>query len=154
MGKSIYQQLVAGAGDVDHNGETLNNVEMPKWLQELGQVYAKGLDKEEEEAALTDVLIDHEMISEFYSLAVQQAVVGWRAFTRPADLPHPELRGEKIKQSIEDLEQECRATALYYRPKPLQRPKAEATPEQQAADAINILKAKGMSVEDILAKYT
>ncbi|MCP4526178.1 MAG: hypothetical protein GY833_09740, partial [Aestuariibacter sp.] len=148
MGKSIYQQLINGEGDVDHNGETLTAVEMPKWLQQLGVVYAKGLDKEEEEAALTDVLIDHNMISEFYSLAVQQAVVGWRAFTRPTDLPHPELKGEKIKQSIKKLEQECRATALTYVPKPLQRPKTTVN-SKAASNAVDILRSMGWTEEEI-----
>ncbi len=151
MAQPIYTQLINGRGDIDHNGDTLKDVDMPEWLKELGQVYAKRLPLRKEIGGIFRVLWKYNMVSEFLGLAAQQAVVGWRAYTRPADLPHPTLKGDKIKQSIIILEDVCRERGLEYAPKGLPRPKVALTQEQIQAEAVKTLQAAGLSIEQITA---
>ncbi len=149
---SIYQQLVSGEVDVHHNGETLQHIEMPVWLFRIGETLKKALPKEEEEAEIMDTLVEHEVFSGFLSLGLQQAIVGLRAVCRPADLPG-ELKGELIKVSILADKVAVQERANDYKPKDLQRPKKEKTPEQTIDDAIATLEAAGMSKEQIRAKF-
>ena len=139
MGKSIYHQLVEGKFDVDHEGETLTNVPLPTWLGEMGEVLAKNMERADEEAALTDVLITHNLLSEFYSLAFQQSLVNLREITRP----------KKGMSIILDSEK-ARERAHSHKPTLLRRPKVALTPEQELKKSIEALIGKGMTQEDII----
>ena len=150
MGKSIYQQLIDGQVEVDHNGETLGNVKLPEWMQEIGSVLSQELDQADEEGKIMDILVENEIFSGFMAMALQQSLVAFRARVRPTDIANPELKGDIIRVSILDDEKNARERGLAFKPQSLRRPKKEATPEETAKQAIKILMAKGMSIEEIM----
>ncbi len=151
MGKSIYQQLIDGEVEVDHNGETLTKVILPGWLTEIGIILNKDKDKADEESDIMDILVEHDVFSGFLALGLQQAIVGMRARCRPADTPHPELKGELVKVSILADEKESRIRAAEYKPKALQRPKKEQTKEEQLAHLMATMDSE--AIKGILAQF-
>ena len=149
MGRSIYQQLIDGKVEVDHNGETLIGVKLPEWMRDIGAILAEEETKEEEEAGIMKVLAESGVFSGFLSLGLQQAVVGFRAKVRPADIPHASLKGERVKVSIVADGAESRKRGVEYKPNDLQRPERELTEDEKNHAAAQLLIAAGYSVKKI-----
>lgn len=137
MAKNIFETLSDASFTVDHGTES-HDFMTPEWLL----AFTPGAMASEEDLIM--IAREQGVLHGLLHAGLQQAIIGMRAAARPCDK-------KGVRQSMLADVQGAQDRLDAYRPKVLKPPGVKK--EISAADAIAVLKAQGLSLEEIMKEF-